>query len=109
MDETILRTCQARIFRDIWRVTDPDTALKMFLTMEKNVVADNDTPDLNRVTEPLRRGFLINCPLISGVSKLSKRNRNCKLLPIDFLPKLAYNDHAGSDCSAVYLRNRMKV
>ncbi len=57
MDETILRTCQARIFRDIWRVTDPNTALKMLLTMEKSVDAEDaaDTPELSRATELLRQ------------------------------------------------------
>ncbi len=59
MDEgnNILRACQARIFRDIWRVTDPDIALKMLLTMEKNVDAESaaDTPELSKATELLRQ------------------------------------------------------
>ena len=46
----ILTGCQAVIFRDIWRLTDPDVALKMFFTLQRALPDDldrSDTPKLN--------------------------------------------------------------
>ena len=53
----ILTSCQAAIFRDIWRLTDADAALKMFFAMERALPDDIDrsnTPNLNTLASWLR-------------------------------------------------------
>ena len=53
----ILTSCQAAIFRDIWRLTDADAALKMFITLQNALPADldrSDTPKLNTLASWLR-------------------------------------------------------
>lgn len=53
----ILTGCQAAIFRDIWRLTDADTALKMFFTLQRALPDDldrSDTPNLNTLAAWLR-------------------------------------------------------
>ena len=53
----VLTSCQAAIFRDIWRLTDADAALKMFITLQNALPADldrSDTPKLNTLASWLR-------------------------------------------------------
>ena len=53
----ILTGCQAAIFRDIWRLTDPDAALKMFFILQRALPNDLDrsnTPNLNTLASWLR-------------------------------------------------------
>lgn len=72
----ILTSCQAAIFRDIWRLTDADAALKMFFVMERALPDDIDrsnTPNLNTLASWLREApdvmryleFSINKPSIA--------------------------------------------
>ncbi len=53
----ILTSCQAVIFRDIWRLTNADVALKMFFTLQRALPDDldrSDTPTLNALASRLR-------------------------------------------------------
>ena len=53
----ILTGCQATIFRDIWRLDDPDAALKMFFILQRALPDDLDrsnTPKLNSLSSRLR-------------------------------------------------------
>lgn len=53
----ILTGCQAAIFRDIWRLTDADTALSMWFTLQRALPDDldrSDTPNLNTLASWLR-------------------------------------------------------
>lgn len=56
-EQELLRICQARIFRDIWRITDPETALQMYFRMEKGMgtASSADTPNLKQAAELLRQ------------------------------------------------------
>lgn len=53
----LLTLCQAQIFRDIWRLTDADAALKMVFTLQRALPDDldrSDTPKLNALSTRLR-------------------------------------------------------
>ena len=53
----VLTNCQAQIFRDIWRLDDPDVALHLFFTLQRALPDDLDrsnTPILNRLASRLR-------------------------------------------------------
>lgn len=55
--QQILTTCQAQIFRDIWRLTDADVALKLLFTLQRALPNDLDrsnTPNLNTLASWLR-------------------------------------------------------
>ena len=54
---SILACCQAEIFRDIWRLTDADAALKMLYTLRYALpdgLDRSDTPNLNTLASWLR-------------------------------------------------------
>lgn len=82
----ILTGCQAAIFRDIWRLTDPDAALKMYFTMERALPDDIDrsaTPKLNTLASWLREApdimryleFSIQTPsIVFGVLKFQEEH-----------------------------------
>lgn len=54
--QKILRFCQAKIFRDIWRITDQETALQMCFMLEDGMdtAPSAETPKLRRAAELLR-------------------------------------------------------
>lgn len=55
-EQELLRACQSRIFRDIWRITDPEIVLQMYYKLEKGMgtALSMDTPKLNLAADLLR-------------------------------------------------------